>query len=197
VLLLVLCCAAAPVHAADIGSTRDAMANAMARMMEAMGFLDDDGPAKSSPFDPRAYGMPGMGYGMMPGMPPGVGGGQLPWPSGVPGPADDFGMGRMMEQMPGMPGWRGTTLDGVWEGQNGGLLIVGGHRFRLYAPTGGFIEGLIQQRGERIALYDPEHQNAQPYEFAQFEGRLVLRDAAGQVYLYRRLWLDADSGIER
>jgi hypothetical protein len=120
--------------------------------------------------------------------------GQMPWSGMSPEQMPD--MGAWMRQLPGMaglpemPGWQRTTLDGIWEGREGGLLIVQAHRFRLYSPHGDYIDGLIQQRGDRIALFDPERDIARPYEFAQHQGRLVLRDAAGQVYLYRRLWLD-------
>ena len=51
-----------------------------------------------------------------------------------------------------MPGWQRTTLDGIWEGRGGALLIVQSHRFRLYSSQGGYIDGLIQQRGDRLAL---------------------------------------------
>jgi hypothetical protein len=158
-------------------------AEAMARMMDAMGLLGDRGAAP-----PLAGAVPGVGPGAA---------AQMPW-SGSP---SDWGawLQPWMQQMPGMPqmppGWQRTSLDGIWEGRDGGLLIVQAHRFRLYSPHGDFIEGLIQQRDDRIALYDPEHDVARPYEFAQNQGRLVLRDAAGQVYLYRRLWLD-DMGYD-
>ncbi|WP_295887622.1 hypothetical protein [uncultured Thiohalocapsa sp.] len=183
---LVLLGPAAPQRAvaADVSASARVFAEAMARMMDAMGLLGDDGAPAVPP--PAAGAMPGVGapFGM----------GALPWSgmadSGMPD------MGAWMQQMPGMvrlpdvPGWRRTSLDGIWEGRDGGLLIVQAHRFRLYAPHGDYIEGLIQQRGDRVAMYDPEHDLARPYEFAQHQGRLVLRDPAGQVYLYRRLWHD-------
>jgi hypothetical protein len=184
-LTLTLLLSASPATA-DVSSTRDAMANAMARMMEAMGLLDDGdrGPAPGG-MNPGAFGMPGMLPGMGQFMP-----GQTPWST--------FGMDRMLQPMPGMsdmpnmPGWHATTLEGVWEGRAGGLLIVQGHRFRLYSEQGSYIDGLIQQRGDRIALYEPRSARARPYETAQHQGRLILRDPEGQVYLYRRLWLEDD-----
>jgi hypothetical protein len=167
--LLPLCLflAATPCGAQTEGA-REAMANAMARMMEAMGFLGDGG------------------------------GGAVPGPLSTPMQAADQARS-MMEQMPGgealqalpgLDGWRGTSLDGVWEGRDGGLLIVEGPRFRLYAPNHAHIDGLIQQRNDRIAIYTPNDDVARPYQFAEQQGRLVLRDASGQIYLYRRLWLD-------
>jgi hypothetical protein len=181
-LLLLLATPAAQPPAVAASDTARVFADAMARMMDAMGLLGD-GANQSAPM-PES--MPGFGtpFGM----------GQMPWP-GMPGGGMPD-MGAWMQQMPGMvqlpsvPGWQRTSLDGIWEGRNGGLLIVQAHRFRLYSPQCDYVEGLIQQRGDRIAMYDPEHDIARPYEIAQHQGRLVLRDSAGQVYLYRRLWLD-------
>lgn len=182
-LLLLLGSATALPSAAATADGVRVFAEAMARMMDAMGMLGDGGDAPM-PLPPAA--MPGVGAPM--GME------QMPW-SGVPG-ANPSDWSAWMQQLPGMvqlpnaPGWQRTSLDGLWEGRDGGLLIVQAHRFRLYARRGDYIEGLIQQRGDRIALYDAEHDLARPYEFAQHQGRLVLRDPAGQVYLYRRLWLE-------
>ena len=150
----------------------EAMARAMARMMEAMGLFAEGGLGSGMPglTDPSAL----AGFGTRPG-------------SG--------GLGRMMEQAPEamqrlLPGFAGTTLEGVWEGRDGGLLIVQGYRFRIQSVQGGYVDGLIQQRGERIAMYDPTSDSVRPYEYAEQDGRLVLRDPAGNVYLYRRLWLN-------
>jgi hypothetical protein len=52
------------------------------------------------------------------------------------------------------------------------------------------VDGLVRIRGDRLALYNPADQSAQPFEFAESRGRLVMRDLAGQVYMYRRLRLD-------
>lgn len=187
---LLLC---SPLSPAD-SDARNTMVEAMARMMEAMGFLGDDKPDGIMPMDPGSLAMPGMMPGMNQfGLNPFA---QQPWSSAMTNPAQAFGMDQMMQQMPGMPqvpgmpGWQRTTLDGIWEGRGGTLLIVQSHRFRLYSSQGGYIDGLIQQRGDRLALYDPEHDRARPYEFAEHQGRLVLRDPEGQVFLYRRLWLE-------
>jgi hypothetical protein len=185
-----------PMPQAD-DKARNAMADAMARMMEAMGLLGGDKSGDLMPMDPGTLTMPEMMPGMMPDLMPGMNPfdpGQFarqPWASAIEDPAQTFGLNRMMEQMPRLPGWQGTSLDGIWEGRGGGLLIVQSHRFRLYSSQG-YVDGLIQQRGDRIALYDSLRGTARPYEFAQHQGRLVLRDPEGQVYLYRRLWLDQD-----
>ena len=192
---------AAPAGALADSAGRNVMAEAMARMMEAMGLFDDGDAA----FNPMPYMVPGMGS---------VGGGQMPWAqmpwtpllwNQMPGygafadRAGRFGLDGFGAQMPGagsMPGWfpggGATGLDGVWEGRDGGLLIVGGRRFRLQAARGGHLEGLIRRERDRLALYEPETDTVRAYEMAEQNGRLVLRDDAGNTFLYRRLWLHDD-----
>jgi hypothetical protein len=169
------------------------MAETMVRMMEAMGLFD---PAAMSPMP---MGTPFGG----PGWAPGAGGfdmpGGSPWgmplqdPSGTVGRGEDM-MRRFSEGM-GMPGgmfpWgSGSRLEGVWEGRNGELLIVQGDRFRIYPGSAGYVDGYLKLNGDRLAMYSPEDANVRPFEFAESEGRLVLRDDGGALYLYRRLWLD-------
>jgi len=143
--LLVLC---SPGARADAGASRQAMADGMARMMEAMGFLGSGANTANSmargqmPGMPSPFGMPGLGMGM-PGMPssgmPFSGGNQM----------DQAGRmgGTMMDQfsqtVPGMGQmpWSGSALEGVWEIAGGGLLIVQGSNYRLYAPDGGYVDG--------------------------------------------------------
>jgi hypothetical protein len=183
----------------------DVMAKAMAKMMDAMGLFDGDSGGAMSGMPSMMPGMGGFGYNQMPW-------GQVPWQqmpwsqmpwSQVPGygvftdPITTFGMPGVGEQLARGMGWPqaggGTGLDGIWEGRDGGLMIIGGQRFRLQAAQGGHIEGLIQRRGDRIALYEPSSESVRAYEMAEQQGRLVLRDAAGNTYLYRRLWLDEPS----
>jgi hypothetical protein len=180
-------------------ATREAMAEAMVRMMEAMGLFD---PSSMSGMPPgAAFAAPSWG--------PGSGGfgmpGASPWelPSTDPSGAMDKGrevMKRFSEGM-GMPAdmpgvilpWASRSrLEGVWEGRNGELLIVQGDRFRIYPGNAGYVEGYLQLSGDRLAMYNPEDANLRPFEYAESEGRLVLRDDAGSLYLYRRLWLDEE-----
>lgn len=195
VLLAVLALLAGTVAAAaeDVSAApRAAMAEAMAKMMEAMGFL---GPA-----------LPGS----MPSPVPGVMPGMLPSPlTGMPGATDpktlmDQGMekgGAALQQMTEgmkmpdtpasfMPWGTPSRLDGVWEGRNGELLIVQGNRFRIYPGASHYVDGYIQLQGDRLALYNPGNEHIRPFEFAESEGRLALRDPAGTLFLYRRLWLE-------
>ncbi len=191
--VLALLAGTVPATAEDVSAApRAAMAEAMAKMMEAMGFL---GPA-----------LPGS----MPSSVPGVMPGMMPSPlSGMPGATDpkslmDQGMekgGAALQQMTEgmkmpdtpasfMPWGTPSRLDGVWEGRNGELLIVQGNRFRIYPGASHYVDGYIQLQGDRLALYNPGNEHIRPFEFAESEGRLALRDPAGTLFLYRRLWLE-------
>jgi hypothetical protein len=173
------------------------MADAMVRMMEAMGMFDPQSMASMpmpTPFGSSAW-SPGLGGFGMPGGSPW---GMLQDPSA----AIEKG-GKMAKQFSeGMPlsggsgtgsfPWEsGSPLEGVWEGRNGELLIVKGNRFRIYPGTAGYLDGYLRTSGDKLALYNPEDANIRPFEYAKSEGRLALRDDAGAVYLYRRLWMDA------
>lgn len=169
----------------------EAMARAIARMMESMGFSGAAG------YDAPAY----PDAGAMPGWP----GPMTPWPggalpdSGVSDMADSAvdGMTRMGQQMmqgmqgqaPGMP-WGQTSLGGVWEDNQGGVLIVQGRRYRLYSQCRGYIEGGIRLSDNRLELSNDEEGVTQGFEYALDKGRLALRSDDGQVFLYRRLILD-------
>lgn len=224
--VLLLCQAYGAVNAMT-DEARFAMAEAMVRMMEAMGLFGSVGGGMSSlpqgwssPMGmsgwPSALGaMPGvpgsmpMGVPSMPGMDPMTQMRQFD-PSAQRGRLGDGGaagstdpltqpmtqMGQMMERFPGtapmlgMMPLSGSPLEGLWEGNDEGLLIVQGGRYRLYAPYSGYIDGDIRIAEDRLELSNRREGFVQEFEFAQDQGRLVLRDAYGQLYLYRRLNLD-------
>jgi hypothetical protein len=181
--------------AEDRGSG-ERMADAMTRMMEAFGFTDAEDaapmspgiPSPQSPSGPMADVMPDWSGVMPPGAPAAA-----TWPGRFGDPMWEFGLPKPFNRFSEAMGeWRPTPLDGLWEGRDGGLLIVRGYRFRLYQPNAGYIDGMIQQRGDRIALYNPATDSARPYDFALHRGRLVLRDAEGSIFLYRRLWMEEE-----
>jgi hypothetical protein len=192
-ILLMLLCAVAlggPAPAAAQGG-REAlaasMANAMVRMMEAMG-LFGGGSFGSWAGVPAITGLM-RPYGSMMGGP-----GAYPWGLPMQDPSQAWGLGgdALRQMVPGLPGAAtaigagGDALDGVWEGSGGDLLIVQGGRYRLYAPQDQYIDGLLQRQSSRVALYNVQAGNTQVFDFATQDGRLALRDANGQVYLYRR-----------
>jgi hypothetical protein len=197
--LLLLLLLAAPGSGSAQQGAREIMADTMARMMEAMGLFDSASDRRSgdaAPLDPMSMMGPlgatswGSGFGK---------------PSGSPfqDPSRAFAMGETMRQLyENMPGrdspagggwrapWTASRLEGVWEGRNGELFIVQGSRFRIYSPGMQRVDGLIKIKGDRLALYNPLNERPQPFEFAESRDRLVMRDLAGQSYLYRRLRLD-------
>lgn len=171
------------------------MTDAMARMMEAMGmFFQPAAPGLplANPLPPPSV-MPGT----LPKLP-----GSMPWSSSKDKPGEMMekggdmikGIAEGMANMgtPGgqLPWLSDSRLDGVWEGRSGELLIVQGNRFRIYPGFTRYVEGYIQTRGDRLALYNLENANIGPFEFAESEVRRALRDSAGTLFLYRRLWHD-------
>ncbi|MCF1184012.1 hypothetical protein L0E83_11280 [Marichromatium gracile] len=166
----VLCAllAVAPLALASGGISREAMADAMAQMMEAMGL-----------FAPQRGGWSGQA---------GVPG----WPSafdelGVPGAGGMERLARSLGEAAGV-----TSLDGDWEGSDGSLLIVQGGFYRLYSAHGGYIDGELRIAERWLELTNPRAQFDHRFEFALDRGRLALRDASGQIFLYRRLVLGAE-----
>ncbi len=144
------------------------MLDAMTRMMEAMGMVNAPEPAPADPAGDHNW----------------------PWllPFGDPIQTFSFPKPQAQLRLPGSKS--GHVLDGLWEDREQGLLIIHGSRFRICQPRSGSIDGIIEQRDNRVILYNPNNRQARLYEFALFEGRLVLRDPEGQLLLYRRLWLD-------
>lgn len=196
--LLAVLVSTVPAAAEDAtAAPRAAMAEAMAKMMEAMGFL---GPAMPGSMpSPLPGSIPGSISGIMPNPMAGT------MPSGTePKSLMDQGLEKGSEALQQMtegmklpsttgiiqPWGTSSRLDGVWEGRNGELLIVQGNRFRIYPGASHYVDGYIQLRGDRLAMYNPENEHIRPFEFAESEGRLALRDPAGTLFLYRRLWLD-------
>ncbi|MGQ9659371.1 MAG: hypothetical protein ACUVT0_04595 [Thermochromatium sp.] len=88
-------------------------------------------------------------------------------------------------------------MEGLWEDNQGGLLIVQGGFYRLYSACRGYIEGEIWVRNDRVDLSNRAENFTQSFEFALDQGRLALRDRNGQLYLYRRLILNPSASPAR
>lgn len=174
--------------------TREAMVDAMARMMEAMGLFD------SAPTQQAQGGASGWGSAL-----------GAPWDDPNQDRSRTMTMGDLMRQFtrqivpPGEgageknsdwpPTRERSRLEGVWEGRDGGLLIIQGGRFRIYSPTLQRVDGLIRIQGDHLALYNPLDRQARPFEFAEHQGRLIMRDLSGRLYLYRRPRLGDGQGL--
>lgn len=142
-----------------------AMANAIARMMESMGFPNTGVPS------------------MIPALPNPTN------PTSLPGWPSAFGALPLPQGMAAMTG-ASSALEGIWEDNQGGLLIVQGRFYRIHAPERGTIDGEIRVETDRIELSNQREQITQTFEFVLDQDRLVLRNHSGQLFLYRRLILD-------
>lgn len=147
------------VRAAE-GVDRQAMADAMSRMMEAMGFGRSGAPFSGSP-----------------------------WSGGGVDGARRSGQETMNGFASGLVPGSASALEGLWEAAGGGLLIVQGGRYRLYAPSGAFVDGSLALSGARLKMWNRRTGFASELDYALDQGRLALRDSSGQIYLYRSLVL--------
>ena len=89
--------------------------------------------------------------------------------------------------MPLQPRTPGSPLDGVWQGRAGEILMIREGRFRIHVTRDRYRQGRLRFRGKALYMHDPRTSTTKQYEYATHKGRLVLRDAEGQLLLYRRL----------
>ena len=90
--------------------------------------------------------------------------------------------------MPGSPDYYPRSrLDGSWRGKTGELLIIRSGRFRIYQNPERYHEGLIYLDDKYLALRQTTANVIRKYEYAEKEGRLVLRDVRGNLLLYKKI----------
>ncbi len=80
-----------------------------------------------------------------------------------------------------------SPLDGSWQGNTGEILAISQGRFRVYQGRDQYREGSITLAGNYLTMTPDGVAQGRVYEFAEQEGRLVLRDEAGNLLLYRRV----------
>ncbi|HEB95323.1 MAG TPA: hypothetical protein ENI96_02690 [Sedimenticola thiotaurini] len=118
--------------------------------------------------------------------------GSMPWPQ-MPGsaPANPF-WGNTYQAPPAgggtLPPPARSPLDGRWQGRSGEILEVRDGRFRIYQDADSYREGVIDRVDDsHLSMRDPASGVSRDYEYAVNEGRLVLRDDAGNLLLYRQI----------
>ena len=67
------------------------------------------------------------------------------------------------------------------------MLTISQGRFRVYQGRDQYREGSITLAGNYLTMTPDGVAQGRVYEFAEQEGRLVLRDETGNLLLYRRL----------
>ena len=80
-----------------------------------------------------------------------------------------------------------SSLDGIWQGRGGEIVLVMYGHFRIYADSDNYRDGLYQIDDKWLTLYDPQTGSRKSFEYALSEGRMVLRDENDQLLLYRQL----------
>ncbi len=84
------------------------------------------------------------------------------------------------------PAMRGGRLNGLWRGRGGEWLLIRGPYFRLLSGRGQQVDGMLRLHDNLLSLFTGRGQKPWVYEFAEDQGRLVLRDRQGNLFLYRR-----------
>lgn len=162
-----------PAVAADPGAGRLTLSDAMLKMMDAMGMIDQRSGVDSTNDFARTWESMAQGARSM------------PWQGGPPPPT---GTPRDAPSHWWTDGSRESmSLQGNWASESGERLQIRGAHFRLQAGATRAVDGTLSLRGHLLALYSPRYNQRWIYEYAEHEGRLALRDSQGRLYLYRRI----------
>ncbi len=188
---------------------------AMLRMMEVFGLIDRSRLPLGVPYlpsygTPMMYGMSGYGpggFGGYPGMSglPGMTG--FPGTTGFPGMTGYPGMSSFPGGWPGggypMPSYPTTGygnfgnysqqspaarayLDGAWETDKGGVVIIRGNLARLYIDRDQYQDFMLGYDRSRLWWKPYQGGTANTYQYEMRDGRMVMRDADGNYLLLRR-----------
>jgi hypothetical protein len=143
-------------------------------------------------------GVPGMGLGGFPSLSPMSGPGGAPGMGGMPGTYAWPGGG--FPPVGGIPGnWTApsrygsgpmtqtsTHLNGIWELENGGFVIIQGNMARLYVSREQYQDFAVYYDRQHLWWRPQEGGMSSRYLYQTREGRMILRDAEGNLLLMRR-----------
>jgi hypothetical protein len=211
--LICLSLVAGNTHGADRHTSSNPFIEAMIRMMQIFGLIDSTRWPLTTPYLPGSGlgGMPGVGglsalggypamssmYGMS--AVPGLGGMTgLPGMSGIPGAQGMQGLSGMPQAFPPglgqMPGWPSpqaagadqTRLDGIWELNKGGFVIIKGRHARLYLSREKFQDFIVGFDNTNL-WWVPQNGGTQSrYRYRMQDDRMILADDKGGYLLLRR-----------
>lgn len=104
----------------------------------------------------------------------------------MPGAAPSPG-GFGQPQAPGVPSAAPLTLDGVWQRQDGVILLVQGNQFQVNQYGMAIDAGMFAIEGDVITTQSSYTGAMEQYRIALEANVLRLQDAWGGMYIYRRL----------
>lgn len=139
---------------------------------------------------PGTTGFPGSVFAPGLGMPQaGLGG----WPitgmqglGGLPGYGIPGAAGQAWPQWPGAARAPAASLDGIWELNNGGVVIIRGDRARLYLARDRYQDFVIAYDQQHLNWAPLTGGNASRYRYQVRDGRMVMQDKDGNYLLLRR-----------
>ena len=183
----------APVQA--IYADDNPFVEAMLRMMEIFGLIDRSRLPLGVPYLP-GYGQswaPGMGTPL--GMSSIYGAGGWPGPGQMPGPAGWPPSG--FAGVPGAWGYPGGRvprsggvpsgyLDGAWELNNGGFVIIRGNIARLFVSPERAQDFTIGYDRYRLWWRPRGTRSTSHYRYQVRDGRMIMQDSDGRTLLLRR-----------
>jgi len=80
------------------------------------------------------------------------------------------------------------VLTGRWQGRGGAVMIIRQGWFRIFRTKNKFRDGRIMiTDATHFELIDLQTGSVRYYEFAESEGRLILREPNGGILLFRRI----------
>ena len=207
---LCLCCSLAlvlPTPVQAIYTDDNPFVEAMLRMMEIFGLIDRSRlplgvpylPGYGQSWAPGMGGIPGMtgypGMGTPLGMSSIYGAGGWPGPGQMPGPTDWPPSG--FAGAPGAWGYPGGRvprsgnvpsgyLDGAWELNNGGFVIIKGNIARLFVSPERSQDFTIGYDRDRLWWRPRGTRSTSNYRYQVRDGRMIMQDREGRLLLLRR-----------
>ena len=121
-----------------------------------------------SPVSPWVGGMPMQS--------PLPGGGGIPMQPGIP----------QASPIPQIPNTL-SPVDGIWLGRGGEIVLVMYGHFRIYASAEVYQDGRFEIRGAHLLMYDPQSERRMVFEYYLDDGRMILRNEAGDLLLFKQL----------
>jgi hypothetical protein len=80
-----------------------------------------------------------------------------------------------------------SPVDGIWLGRGGEIVLVMYGHFRIYASAEVYQDGRFEILGDRLVMYDPQSERRMLFDYYLAEGRMILRNAAGDLLMFKQL----------